>query len=170
MCPSAAFSCRMSEQHSSGGEVFSSAIRLILYYSPECWPSEMLKPVAVFSPGSFPVVSTKMLALLSSPWVSGTPRSSPSARERLRALPAFHGAGRHADGEVGLGPVLAGAPGKTIRNLLDDPLERRHAFDHHQPLLNVASRTQDAAIPVRYLAEGQAGEVLAAVIDQQMEM
>src|SRR6516164_7372331 len=111
-----------------------------------------------------------MLALLPSPWLSWTIRLSLPARERLRALPAFHWAGRHADGEVGLGPVLAGAPGEEVANLLDDLLERPDAFDHHQPLLDVATRTQDAAIPVRHLTERQAGEVLAPVIDQQMKM
>src|SRR5689334_9453878 len=111
-----------------------------------------------------------MRTLLSSPWFSGTIRLSPSARERIRALPALHGAGGHTDGEVGVGPVLAGAAGEEVADLLDDLLERAHAFDHHQPLLDVAARTQDAAIPVGHLAERQAGEVLAPVIDQQMKM
>ena len=111
-----------------------------------------------------------MLALLPSPWLSWTIRLSLPARERLRALPAFHWAGRHADGEVGLGPVLAGAPGEEVANLLDDLLERPDAFDHHQPLLDVATRTQDAAIPVRHFAEKEAATTFAAVCHHQVKM
>src|SRR5262245_25112332 len=40
----------------------------------------------------------------------------------------------------------------------------------HQALLDLVPRTQDSAVPVRDFAEGQTGEALAALVDEQVKV
>src|SRR5439155_15746209 len=52
----------------------------------------------------------------------------------------------------------------------DDAVELGNVFQADEALLDVASRPKHAAVPVSDFAKRQAGETLAALFDEQMEM
>src|SRR6266705_2704268 len=84
-------------------------------------------------------------------------------------LPVFNGAARHANERFAVRFGLA-AGRFTIAQTGDDAVELGDALQADEALLHVSPWPQHAAVPVSDFAKRQAGETLAALSNEQMEM
>lgn len=53
---------------------------------------------------------------------------------------------------------------------IDHAVEGRDAFQHHEAVLQVCPGLEHPTIPIGDLAKGQAGETVAALVDQKVKM